>query len=78
MCACDVPGSVLSRENTAEHQTDKNSGLPDRGFIQVEEDSHGIRKINLMSNVIMENKEGGGSMMKGDIVILGMSLDLEA
>ena len=31
-----------------------------------------------MSNVIMENKEGGGSMMKGDIVILGMSLDLEA
>lgn len=78
MCACDVPGSVLSRENTAEHQTDKNSCLPDRGFIQVEEDSRGIRKINLMSNVIMENKEGGGSMMKGDIVILGMSLDLEA
>ena len=26
----------------------------------------------------MENKKGGGSMMKGDIVILGMSLDLEA
>ena len=77
VCACDVPGSVLSREDTAEHRTDKNS-CPDRGFIQVEENSHGIIKIYLMSNVIMENKTGGGSRMKGDIVILGMSLDLEA
>lgn len=76
VCACDVPGSVLSREYTAEHQTDRNS-CPDRGFIQVEGDSHGIRKIHLMSDVIMENEEGG-SMLKGAIVILGMSLDLEA
>lgn len=44
----------------------------------MEEDSHIIRKIYLVSNIIEENQERGGSMMREDIVILGMSLDLEA
>lgn len=77
LCVCLwMSQALFSAESIRQNTKQTKNSCPDRGFIQVEGDSQN-KKIHLMSDVIMENEEGG-SMLKGAIVILGMSLDLEA
>lgn len=74
-----VPGLVLRREDTAGNQTDKHS-CPHRGCVLDEEDGQPPSKENVSYVKYYGAKlgQGGGSMIREGIMILGMSLDLEA